>query len=462
MLAMLGKAMRFATVWILAFAICGKADRYQGTAASKGTTEDLEHRSRQETNFEDHLSTTSSGPRGRRLAAIALAVTSADAFAPGNVHSLGVRPSQKDNNTAFAPILTNPNLATPQVSLHDMKLYANRDEEMEREEQEKKQESALDEFITSFEKRSMSREISTIEQGKHEQDRRHAQEMKDDEFITSFSIAEASAILSSFPSATLGWDMKLVPSWFKLELLDAIARMSTMCRSDFWDGVVLHENDQRDAQEKKRLERDEFIARLERDRNGKEVPASGTEQDNIIAWLMEQAKRAKREFRARHEWSTMIEEFYSSHGVPVSPDEIWEKRGLAEADAILSSFPSATSEEATVRWELLEAIGRLSAEGKRGFWARVDVDAQKKKREESGIDAQKMKREGATDEEIAYVGSDDFWRDFHSGVMGEKEFDRLDEEIEARLERAAEQLKEANKRIERDEFTARLERNWDA
>jgi len=107
---MLGKAMRFVTVWILAFAICGKADCYQGTAASKGTTEDLEHRSRHETNFEDHLSTTSSGFGGRRLAAIALAVTSADAFAPGNIHSLGVRLSQMDNNTAFAPILTNPNL----------------------------------------------------------------------------------------------------------------------------------------------------------------------------------------------------------------------------------------------------------------------------------------------------------------------------------------------------------------
>jgi len=183
--------------------------------------------------------------------------------------------------------------------------------------------------------------------------------------------------------------------------------------------------------------------------------------------------------------------------VPVSPDEILEKRGLAEADAILSSFPSATSEEATVRWELLEAIGRLSAEGKRGFWARVDVDAQKKKREESGIDAQKMKREGATDEEIAYVGSVDYWRDFHSGEMGEKELERRDDDIKARLERAwnakevpasgteqdindalsvaeqlmgadkrlerdAEQLKEADKRLERDEFTARLERNWDA
>jgi len=148
--------------------------------------------------------------------------------------------------------------------------------------------------------------------------------MKDDEFITSFSIAEASAILSSFPSATLGWDMKLVPSWFKLELLDAIARMSTMCRSDFWDAVVLHENDQRDAQEKKRLERDEFIARLERDRNGKEVPASGTEQDNNLSRLMQMMEQlmeqGKREFRAWDQWSTMTEEFYSSHGVPVSPD----------------------------------------------------------------------------------------------------------------------------------------------
>jgi len=263
---------------------------------------------------------------------------------------------------------------------------------------------------------------------------------------------------------------------------------------------VLHENDQRDAQEKKRLERDEFIARLERARNGKEVPASGTEQDNnnalsVAKQLIGSSKRelsaakqlvgqAKREFHARLQWSTMIEEFCSSLGVPVSPDEILEKRGLAEADAILSSFPSATSEEATVRWELLEAIGRLSAEGKRGFWARVDVDAHKKKREESSIDAQKMKREGATDEEIAYVGSDDYWRDFHSGEMGEKELERRDEEIKAsgteqdnndalsvaeqlmgadkRLERDCEQLMEADKRLEREEFTARLERNWNA
>jgi len=117
--AMLGKAMRFATVWILAFAICGKANRFEDAAVSKGTTEDLEHRSRQETNFEAHVSTTSSCSKGGRLAVIALAVTSANAFAPGKV-----RPFQKDSNHAL-----NQNLATPQVFWHDMTLYAHRDVE---------------------------------------------------------------------------------------------------------------------------------------------------------------------------------------------------------------------------------------------------------------------------------------------------------------------------------------------
>jgi len=200
--------------------------------------------------------------------------------------------------------------------------------------------------------------------------------------------------------------------------------MSTMCRSDFWDGVVLHENDQRDAQEKKRLERDESIARLERDWNGKEVPPSGTEQGGagISSETLRDAEQfieqAERELRANHEWHTMIKEFYSSIGVPFS-ESCFGKPSVAEAYAILSSFPSASEEETGLwqvvdgigRWKLIDAIGRLSAEGKRGFWARAAVHAQNMKREESGIDAQQMKREG---EKIAYVGSDEFWRDLHS------------------------------------------------
>jgi len=124
---MIGKAMRFATVCTLAFAICGKASRDKVAAVSEGNTEDLEP------------SKISSFSRARRLAVILTAITSADA--------LEGRPFQKDSNTAFAPILTNnlldgthdmlrpananranfaPNLATPQVFPHDIKLYATR------------------------------------------------------------------------------------------------------------------------------------------------------------------------------------------------------------------------------------------------------------------------------------------------------------------------------------------------
>jgi len=127
--------MRFATVCTLAFAICGTASRDKVADVSKGTTEDLEHRFRQDTNFEDDLSTTSPRSRVRRLKvilALGSAMTSADAFAPGSF--------QKVSNIAVAPILTDNSLdgthdmlrpvtanrATPQVFSHDIKLYANR------------------------------------------------------------------------------------------------------------------------------------------------------------------------------------------------------------------------------------------------------------------------------------------------------------------------------------------------
>jgi len=121
---MLGKAMRFATVCTLSFAICGKADRGKFASFSKGTAEDLEHRFGQENNFEDHLSTTmnvssilmqkqtSETPScslARRLAAIlalSSALTSVDARGLPGVQSFQVRPLQKYSNTAFAPIHT--------------------------------------------------------------------------------------------------------------------------------------------------------------------------------------------------------------------------------------------------------------------------------------------------------------------------------------------------------------------
>jgi len=67
---MIGKAMRFATVCTLAFAICGEANRDKVAAVSRGTTEDLEP------------SKTSLRSRVWRLAVLALssAVTPADGF----------------------------------------------------------------------------------------------------------------------------------------------------------------------------------------------------------------------------------------------------------------------------------------------------------------------------------------------------------------------------------------------
>jgi len=116
--AMLGKAMWFATVCTLAFAICGTANRDKGAADSKGITEDLEHRLMQETNFENHFSNTtnvSSTPLRKQssrlysalskltvIAALSSALT-ADAFTSPGVQ--GVRPFQKVSNTAFAPRL---------------------------------------------------------------------------------------------------------------------------------------------------------------------------------------------------------------------------------------------------------------------------------------------------------------------------------------------------------------------
>jgi len=147
---MLGKAMRFATVCALAFAICGEAKRNELAAVSKGTTEGLAHRFRQETNFEDHLSNTtkvsstllrkptsktSSYSRLRRLAVLALSSAgAADAFtAPiltnnplDSTHDM-LRPVN-ENRANFAP-----NLATPQVVSHDIKLYESRQGEVARE-----------------------------------------------------------------------------------------------------------------------------------------------------------------------------------------------------------------------------------------------------------------------------------------------------------------------------------------
>jgi len=116
---MLGKAMWFATVCTLAFAICGGANRDKGAADSQGTTEDLEHRLMQETNIEDHLSNTKNvtiyhdkGPwyaalrKLVGLAALSRAFKTADAFTSPGVQPSGVRPFQKVSNTAFAPRLS--------------------------------------------------------------------------------------------------------------------------------------------------------------------------------------------------------------------------------------------------------------------------------------------------------------------------------------------------------------------
>jgi len=133
--------MRFATVCTLAFAICGKANRDKLASFSEGAAEDLEHRFGQETNFEDHLSPTmnmlsipmrqptsetSSSSGVRKLAAILAlnsALTSADALAlhlaSAFASHLGVRPSEKNSNTSFAPIHTNnPLHGTPSGPLH--------------------------------------------------------------------------------------------------------------------------------------------------------------------------------------------------------------------------------------------------------------------------------------------------------------------------------------------------------
>jgi len=135
--AMLGKAMRFATVCTLAFAICGKANRGKTASFSEGTTEDLEHRFGQETNFEDHLSTTMNvssivmqKPNSRTLSfsvvrklaailALSSALTPADALILPGLQTFGTPPLQKDSNTAFSPIHTsNPLHGTPSGPLH--------------------------------------------------------------------------------------------------------------------------------------------------------------------------------------------------------------------------------------------------------------------------------------------------------------------------------------------------------
>jgi len=112
---MLGKAMRFATMCTWSFAICGKANRHNVAAVSNATIEDFEHRVGNETNFEDHSSTTKtvtstpirktsstgSSTQVRRLAKILLlgsSVFSAAASAPRGVQPAGFRALQQDGN----------------------------------------------------------------------------------------------------------------------------------------------------------------------------------------------------------------------------------------------------------------------------------------------------------------------------------------------------------------------------
>jgi len=113
--SMLGKAMRFATMCAWSFAICGKANRHNIAAVSNATIEDFEHRVGNETNFEDHSSTTKtvtstpirktsstgSSTQVRRLAKILLlgsSVFSAAASAPRGVQPAGFRALQQDGN----------------------------------------------------------------------------------------------------------------------------------------------------------------------------------------------------------------------------------------------------------------------------------------------------------------------------------------------------------------------------
>jgi len=113
--SMLGKAMRFATMCTLAFAICGKANRHNVAAVSNATIEDFAHRVGSETSFEDHSSTTKTVPsipirkasstgsstQVRRRAKILLlgsSVSSSAASAPRGVQPAGVRVLQQDGN----------------------------------------------------------------------------------------------------------------------------------------------------------------------------------------------------------------------------------------------------------------------------------------------------------------------------------------------------------------------------